>query len=233
MTGYHDYVIKDGQFIGRFEEMYAECQEIPWHQDKTAQAIFSDLDLSILRHMKTRYGFNQVADIGCGLGYVTARIQREVLGRDGALTGFDVSPSAIAKARQMFPAVHFEILDISKTISSALCGAFDLVICKECHWYILDHLERFRSNLLKMSGRWIYLVQSFPEKKPYLGMDRFPTPEALIKYWAEVGHPTYHLIEWDSFYGGRPLVHLFLKRKEEIKSGCDRSASIPADRFDK
>ena len=32
-TDYHDYVIKDGRFIGAFEEMYRNCPD-PWHQDE-------------------------------------------------------------------------------------------------------------------------------------------------------------------------------------------------------
>jgi SAM-dependent methyltransferase len=216
-TNYQDYVIKNGRFVGRFEEMYSECQEIPWHQDETAIAIFTDLDLSILRHMNARHSFERVADIGCGLGYVTARIKAEVLRAKDAMTGFDVSSSAVMKARRMFPGICFESLDITKPISPDLHGIFDLVICKECHWYVLNHLEQFRSNLLKMSKRWVYLVQSFPEKKPYLGMDKFPTPEAFINYWTEVGHSAYHLIEWDSLYGGRPLVHLFLGKEAQSK----------------
>lgn len=216
-NSYHDYVIKDGQFVGRFEEMYSECQKIPWHQDETASAIFTDLDLSILRHMNARHSFERVADIGCGLGYVTSRMKMEVLGAKKSITGFDISVSAVLKARRMFPSISFEPLDISKPIPSNLYGIFDLVVCKECHWYVLNHLEQFQRNLLKMSKKWIYIVQSFPEKKPYLGMDNFPSPEALIKFWTEVGHSAYHLIEWDSLYGGRPLVHLFLGKDERPK----------------
>jgi SAM-dependent methyltransferase len=212
-NSYRDYVIKDGKLVGRFEEMYAECQEIPWHQDETATGIFTDIDLSILRHMKARYSFERIADIGCGLGYVTARIKAEVLG-GGVVTGFDVSSSAVTKARRMFPGICFETLDITKPIPENLNGIFDLVICKECHWYVLNHLEQFRRNLLQMSKRWVYLVQCFPENKPYLGMDKFPSPEALINFWTEVGHSAYTLIEWDGFYSGRPLLHLFLEKEE-------------------
>ena len=33
---YHDYVIKNGSFVGKFEEMYQNSSNIPWHQDDTA-----------------------------------------------------------------------------------------------------------------------------------------------------------------------------------------------------
>ena len=215
---YHDYVIKNGQFVGRFEEMYSECKEIPWHQDETVSGIYTDLDLVVLRHMHGRHNFECIADIGCGLGYVTSRIQEETLGgAKDVITGFDIATSAVQRARQMFPDICFETLDVTRPIPSCLHGLFDLVICKECHWYVLSHLEQFRSNLLKMSKKWIYVVQSFPESKPYLGMDKFPSPEALIEFWSEVGFAAYRLIEWDSLYGGRPMVHLFLSKEGEAK----------------
>ena len=77
---YQDYVIKDGMFIGKFEEMYQASSEIPWHQDDTLHAIFSDIDITILQHMKQRFGFELVVDVGCGLGYFTNQVANKVLG---------------------------------------------------------------------------------------------------------------------------------------------------------
>ena len=141
---YHDYVIKDGRFIGHFEEMYAECDEIPWHQDETARGIYTDHDLAILAYMKRRLGFRSVADIGCGLGYVTSRIKDEVLEKNDVITGFDIALSAIKQARILFPSIRFEPLDILKPIPAELSDSHDLVICKECHWYVLDDVKGFR-----------------------------------------------------------------------------------------
>lgn len=31
MKSYQDYVIRNGEFIGQFEEMYRQCDD-PWHQ---------------------------------------------------------------------------------------------------------------------------------------------------------------------------------------------------------
>lgn len=46
---YRDYVIKDKRLVGRFDDMYRHAAEIPWHQDETANAIFSDLTVTLLR----------------------------------------------------------------------------------------------------------------------------------------------------------------------------------------
>ena len=40
---YHDYVFKDGKFIGAFEEMYQNVED-PWHHGD-ATAIYYDMDL--------------------------------------------------------------------------------------------------------------------------------------------------------------------------------------------
>ncbi|MBU2548460.1 MAG: hypothetical protein KKB20_08635, partial [Proteobacteria bacterium] len=77
-TDYHDYVIKSGRFVGEFEDMYRHSSGKPWHQDELAYAIFSDIDLTVLRALRKRYGFTTIGEIGCGLGYVADRMQREI-----------------------------------------------------------------------------------------------------------------------------------------------------------
>ena len=73
-------LLKMGNLSENYEEMYQSSTEVPWHQDETAYGIFSDLDITILNHMHKRYDFKTVADVGCGLGFFTNRIYREVWG---------------------------------------------------------------------------------------------------------------------------------------------------------
>ena len=40
-TDYHDYFIKDGRFIGRFEEMYRDVDD-PWHIDALGRRLDMD-----------------------------------------------------------------------------------------------------------------------------------------------------------------------------------------------
>ncbi len=42
---YHDYVIKDGKYIGLYEDMYKYSKEIPWHQDKMALDWYTQIGL--------------------------------------------------------------------------------------------------------------------------------------------------------------------------------------------
>ena len=106
----HDHIIKDGKFIGEFEVIYQNSSDIPWHQDETANAVFTDIDLTILKHFQKKEGFRTICEICCGMGYVTDRFSRELADVD--VTGIDVSKTAVEKAQTMFPNIHFEVFDI-------------------------------------------------------------------------------------------------------------------------
>jgi SAM-dependent methyltransferase len=209
---YQDYVIKDGTLIGNFEEMYHESSKIPWHQDETAYAIFSDLDIVILKNMQKSYNFQKVADIACGLGYFTQRVADEVL-IENNISGFDISETAVKQANQRFPQISFQVLDILKKVPLKLKNAYDLVICKECHWYVLHQLDYFQKQLLDISSAYVYICQSFPENDTYLGKEVFPNPETLLSFWSKRCEVIYTNIETDQKYGNRSLIHIFLKKE--------------------
>jgi len=92
-TRYQDYVIHEGQFIGQFEDMYRNADEIPWHQDKTVNAVFSDHTVTLLRRLHPK----SLLDVGCGLGYMASRLKREIpeLSR---VVGLEISETAAKKA---------------------------------------------------------------------------------------------------------------------------------------
>ena len=71
-------MFKDGRLIGEVWSMYKNSDTIPWRQDLTSKAIFTDMDMVILNQMQSRFGFTSIVEIGCGLGYVTERIRQEV-----------------------------------------------------------------------------------------------------------------------------------------------------------
>jgi trans-aconitate methyltransferase len=208
-SDYRDYVFKDGRFIGAFEEMYRHAGEIPWHQDQNAFGIFSELDIAILRHLHKRYGFRSVCDVGCGLGYMSERIRTEVPA-DGALSvhGLDISPTAVASARASFPSIHFEVADPLHSDLGHLAGRFDLVFVKEVLWYVLEGLERFFSVVDSLSRRFVYLSQSFPETENYVGKSLFPNAAALEAFIARRHHILYCVVEKDSNYHYRELIHI-------------------------
>ena len=208
---YHDYVFKDGVFVGQFELMYKDSGEIPWHQNKTAKDIFTDLDLLILKHMQARHDFKSVVEIGCGLGFVCNRVYSEVENLD-KVSGIDISQTALKKARQSFPQISFFQANLLETVSADWEECWDVVISKEVLWYVLENLQVFCHNLAFMSSKNIFISQSFPAKKPYFGQDIFPDAKAMLEFFSKTFKPLYSCIEKDGNFADRELLHLFLSK---------------------
>lgn len=197
---YQDYVIRDGGYVGCFEEMYRNSAEIPWHQDETANAIFSDLTIAILRKRRVA----SMLDVGCGLGYMTARMKSEIPSLE-RIVGLDISETAITRARQMFAGIDFRAgsLDAVDAVPD-----FDVVVSKDVIWYVLDDLPSYLAQLARRSTRWVYIGQSFPELRPFFGDHLLPDAAALLDYVCALGYTIeYSAVERDAGYGGREYVH--------------------------
>ena len=210
---YHDYVIKDNRFIGQFEEMYQNSSEIPWHQDKHAYHIFTDLDITILTHFHKACGFKTICEIGCGLGYVAHRIHKELPGV--IITGFDISKTAVKRAKRIFPEINFQTLDILKDDTKPYSGAFDLIITKDLIWYVMEKLELFWQKLEQMTVKYIFISQSFPESNPFYGSDIFPSASAMDQYISKLFRVLYSCVEKDTRYGNRELIHILAEKRED------------------
>ena len=170
---YQDYVILDGKYIGQFEALYQNTAEIPWHQDKTAYAIFSDITVAILKKLPV----SSLLDFGCGLGYFTARLKSE-LPELVRVVGVDVSPTAISKAALMFPEIEFRFDNIP--ISGG--EDFDVVVIKDVLWYLLDDLAGNLATLASRGKRYVYIGQSFPSQKPFYGQEILPDAQSLFSF---------------------------------------------------
>lgn len=150
-SNYQDYVIKDGKFIGEFEEMYKDFDD-PWHQN-TRERFASEkaVGLNLLLHLKKKFKIKTVVELGCGFGDYTAKVE-EI----GFKTiGIDISSTAIEKAklRHAFQIQKSGSLDF-------LCSAFanfqllkdikpDVILMPEITWYVLDQLVDFREYIKK------------------------------------------------------------------------------------
>jgi len=110
---YRDYVIKDGKLVGKFEEMYREAEQAPWHQNETAYAVFFNLDVEILKSWKEFLRIESILEVGCSLGYFTQRLKLEAGFEHVA--GLDISETAAQKARDLFSeaGVNFFVGDIA------------------------------------------------------------------------------------------------------------------------
>ena len=90
---YHDYVIKDGNFIGKFEDMYLDVND-PWMQSSQPNKYSR---MAGILHLKNG-NIKSVLECGCGLGYYADWINRET----GIVPkSVDISNTAIEKAKAM------------------------------------------------------------------------------------------------------------------------------------
>ena len=197
---YQDYVIRDGKYIGQFEEMYRNSAEIPWHQDLTVDAVFSDLTVAILR----RRPIHSLLDVGCGYGFMTNRLPTSVPGLR-RVVGLDVSATAVETARRKFPELEFRVGTIDDVPASE---RFDAVVSKDVLWYVLANLTGYLAALAARSDRYVYVGQSFPERVPFLGDDVLPDAARLFEVIdASCGPIVYSVVERDAEYGGREYAH--------------------------
>ncbi len=204
---YHDYVFKNGKRVHKFDEMYRYSRDVPWHQDTTAFAVFSEIDLAILK----QYRYRTICDVGSGLGYFADRLHSELVNDEGmppAVTGIDISPTAVRKARRLFPGVRFVAADLTRT-QPLPKERFDLVVVKEVLWYVCHRLAAFLGHAGAMvnDGGFLYISQSFPESAPWVGQDVIGSPERLLEICSRYAECVHHVVERDSNYSGRPLVH--------------------------
>lgn len=217
-TSYHDYVFKDGHFVGQFEAMYAKCGETPWNQEETSRAIFSELDVSVLRSLHERHRFQRVADLACGLGHLTHRFASEALiSPKCEVTGYDVSPSAIRSCRLRFPGLRFETIDITEPPPDKLRNHFDLAIVGNCLWYLIESLDAFLEGINMLTSRFFYFFNSFPTEKPFHGDHLFPHARTVVDRFISNGNwnNAYECIERDAAYEGREYLHLLLEKNNQ------------------
>ena len=170
---YHDYVFKDGIFVGKFEEMYQNVED-PWCLGD-ANAIYYDMMLYLLNHYKIcKHEKSTVLDIGCGKGAFTAKLKKG-LAPDAKITGIDIAHTAIKQANEKYGGngIDFTVCNITEEYNQlpVPLNGLDLVVMSEVMWYILTDFEKICNGIkryLKDDG-YLIINQVFytPEKQKY------------------------------------------------------------------
>ena len=175
MEHYQDYVIKDGQFIGKFEEMYQKFDN-PWNQaSKEYNETSYSRNFAVL-NMK-RYGVKSLVEFGCGLGYNADFIYRYT---GIKIKGIDISHTSIDRAKQLFPHLDFEVGDVNN-IEKYM--EYDAILFAEITWYILDHLDAiFKKMLYSFRGKYFIHNLVFYKGQQKYGTDFFTNLEEFIDY---------------------------------------------------
>ena len=103
----------------------------------------------------------RVLDIGCGNGALSAKIARSGF----SVTGIDVTPSGIDRAKQSYPDVTFLPHDITLPLPEGLRNQFDIVVSCE----VIEHLFLPRDLFARARealGAWVRT--QFGQPKPLI-----------------------------------------------------------------
>ena len=175
---YRDYVIKDGKFVGKFEEMYQNCDD-PWNQDE-GDFVFKSLSLDLLERLGYQ-DFQKILDIGCGKGRFTSEIQNRF--PQAEVFGIDISESAIRKAEVKYPHIFFQQFDVRK--ASFQYQNFDCIFITEVIWYILPEIERvFREiheGLKQSEGIFVLNNHFYQDDEQKYGREKITTLQTLLE----------------------------------------------------
>lgn len=165
---YHDYVIKDGKFIGEFEQMYRNVDD-PWPETEM------DMDQNQASVQAKRFFKNLNITSALSLGGGTGNhlgwfLPKEILGNS---CNVEISSTACKMSKIKFPTLKVVNEPILTYLQKPNTGQFDLVIMREVIWYVLNDLLDIYKNLkLKFPGKYVLVELTFPKEQRY-GREHF------------------------------------------------------------
>lgn len=170
---YHDYVIKDGKFIGDFENLYRDHQD-PWTQSTQPNKYGRTAGII---HMK-EFNIQSIVECGCGLGYYADWIHKET---NIIPKSIDISEVAIERAKSLFPDLDFSVSDITTELNSY--KDYDCILLSEIIWYILPSLDSIIEELkANFKGKYLMINQVFYKGTQKYGTEYFTSMKELIEY---------------------------------------------------
>ncbi len=140
---YQDLVIKNGKFIGKFEEMYQNFSD-PWNLlkiNKTEinlnyQIIYNYCEqVRVIKKKKI-----VTLEIGCGFPQISYQLY---LGKF-KVYGTDISETVIKKSKKKYPKLKNNLF-VSDFLNFSLYEKIkpDIIILSDITWYILPELKQF------------------------------------------------------------------------------------------
>jgi SAM-dependent methyltransferase len=183
-SSYHDYVIKDGRLVGEFEEMYRRFDD-PWHHELlnrySGSRTLAKHQLGILKELN---GIRRVLDLGCGKGQFAAEIAQ--LGLD--VTGFDISETAIRKARERSSSARFEIGTL-KDRDRILAIQPDVIVMCQITWFVLPELQSFFNFLREKlpNAVILHILAVYAPGDQKYGREYFTDLQEIFNYFSKFG----------------------------------------------
>lgn len=215
---------KDGRlsFVGDFEGFYNSVDD-PWGQigvDDRLREYYAFSRRNVLDAINSiidsRAETADILEVGCGLGYVSSKLRKELPGNVN-ITGMDVSPTAIRKARVLFPSLEFIVGDI-RSEHLNIEKKYDIVLMAEVLWYILEELPQVFANidaLLKNKG-FLVFSNGFLKEQKY-GREIIDGFDGLVRYVCSEYFDEYRIIKAQVDYSGKLLfddgILVLMKRR--------------------
>lgn len=175
MENYNDYVIKDGKYIGKFEEMYKKFDN-PWNQTSKEYHKNSYSRNTAIINIR-RYKINSLVEFGCGLGYYTSLLAQET---GIKILGVDISHTAITKAKKLWPDLNFAV---DSVINIRHYTDYEAILFAEIAWYILNDLDKIFDDMLKyFPGKYFIHNLVFYKGQQKYGNEYFTNLKEFINY---------------------------------------------------
>jgi len=155
---YQDLVIKDGKFVGKFEEMYQKFSD-PWNLLKKNKLDGGNLNYKIIydycKKLKQKKKLTTL-EIGCGF----PQISNELLKNGFKVYGTDISETVIRKSKKKYPKLKNNLF-VSNFLNFSLYEKLnpDIIILSDITWYILPELKKF-IKWYKGLKKEVYLIHS-------------------------------------------------------------------------
>lgn len=190
---YHDFVIKDGRLVAEFEQMYVKSRDIPWHQDEQEDWLDVRLTIQLLEEYAP---FDYICDFGCGLGYFLDILKKKVGTPECKLIGYDISPTALQKAKDFFPYINFHEMDLTEDSGHREKnwkeGKKRLFTLRGTLWYVFPNMEDVVRNIgtMTLEGDFLLVSQNFPPlESNFVGKETIPNPEVICTWFQKYFNP--------------------------------------------
>jgi len=180
---YQDLVIKDGKFVGKFEEMYQKFSD-PWNLLKNNK-LDNNLNYKIIcnycNQLKQKKKLTTL-EIGCGYPQISYQLHKNGF----KVYGTDISETVIRKSKKKYPKLKNNLF-VSNFLNFSLYEKLnpDIIILSDITWYILPELKQFIKwyKGLKKEVYLIHLLAVYGKNKQKYGKEYFYDLESIKSFF--------------------------------------------------
>ena len=180
---YQDLVIKDGKFVGKFEEMYQKFSD-PWNllkNNKLDNSLNYKIIYDYCNKLKQKKKLTTL-EIGCGF----PQISNQLLKNGFKVYGTDISETVIRKSKKKYPKLKNNLF-VSNFLNFSLYEKLDpdIIILSDITWYILPELKQF-IKWYRGLKKEVYLIHSlcvYGKNKQKYGKKYFYDLESIKSFF--------------------------------------------------